>query len=434
MSASRVYLVFLLVVVSSVPWRKGMLFTGGLDSVVIAKAGLTLLALSLALLGPRVPQACARLPGAPVLLLAAYLTTTVVGALLNGSGFTSFVLAVRIGLVAVTVLAVMASCPWPHALAGLAAATLTLAVVGAATGLDSIAATGRLYGGVPPLNANEICLLLSLPVLHVFSRCMAGKARMIECLALPPMLCVIWLTGARTGLAALVVGLLLVLALTPRAPALMVALCGLAVPGLVYVTFFTTLLGDYARRGDAQSLTALNSRTVAWAAAVEHPDTTTELLLGFGVGLRKVPVSAADRTEQLFDSTWISALVQSGYLGASVLLLLCLTTLRETLRRSSPFRAVRVGLVSMLLVRSLLESGLFDATPSCVIFLTVALGTSQVSDRTCLPAAPDDRGAADGDRPPHAVPRPSNATCRMRRPDTALFTNSPRARRWHRLS
>ena len=40
----RLYVVFLLLLVSSVAWRKGAYFSGAVDSVVLAKAGLTMLA------------------------------------------------------------------------------------------------------------------------------------------------------------------------------------------------------------------------------------------------------------------------------------------------------------------------------------------------------------------------------------------------------
>ena len=54
------------------------------------------------------------------------------------------------------------------------------AVFGAATGVGAISETGRLYGGIPPLNANEICFLVSIPVVVTFWRCVAEHARWFE--------------------------------------------------------------------------------------------------------------------------------------------------------------------------------------------------------------------------------------------------------------
>ena len=369
----RLYLVFLLLLVSSVAWRKGAFFSGGVDSVVIAKAALTSLAFVVAALGRRPPGAWHSLRGAPVLWLVGYLVVATVGGLLSGDTVASFVLAARVGLLAATLVLVVLAHRWDQVVSAMAGSMLALAVFGAATGVGSISETGRLYGGIPPLNANEICFLVSVPVVVTFWRCVAEHAFWFEYVALPLLLGLVWLSGARTGLAALVIALLAVVALTPRVPALIAGLCATAIPVVLYTTFFTTALAAYAGRGGAASVVTLNSRTVAWRSALDYHDSSAGQLFGGGLALKKVPVSAAYRTEQMIDSTWVSAILQSGYLGLALLLVLLLATFVNALRTTTGAVALYVALLAMMTVSSTLESGLFDTTPAFILFFTLAL-------------------------------------------------------------
>ena len=385
----RLYVVFLLLLVSSVAWRRGAYFSGGVDSVVLAKAGLTVLAFTIAALTPRLPGATATVRAAPLLWLLGYLTVATVGALLVGDPLPSFVLAARVGLLALTVLLVALSHPWTAVMSALAGSMLALAVVGSVTGISSLAETGRLYGGIPPLNANEICFLVSVPLVITFWRCVTGGGRWFEYAALPALLGVVWLTGARTGLAALVLALLLVLALTPRIPSAVAALSAVAAPVVVYLTFFTPLFSEYAGRGGVSDLVTLNSRTVAWRSAISYHDTLSGHLFGGGLSLKQVPVSAMYRSEQILDSTWLSAILQAGYVGLALLVLIVLSTTVAALRLGQPHRALVVALVAMVAVVSVLESGMFDTTPAFILFLVLVLFTHRVRPgRTAAPQRP----------------------------------------------
>jgi hypothetical protein len=255
---------------------------------------------------------------------------------------------------------------------------LLLALVGAATGISSLAETGRLYGGLPPLNANEICFLVSVPLVITFWRCVTDGGRWFEYAALPVMLGVVWLTGARTGLAALVLALLLVVVMTPRIPAVVAVLGAVCVPLVLYLTFFTALFADYVGRGGVSDLVTLNSRTVAWQSALAYHDTGPGQLFGGGLSLKEVPVSAMYRSEQIIDSTWVSALLQAGYLGLGLLVLLVASTAIAALRMPAPYAAVTFALVAMLSVVSILESGMFDTTPAFILFFLLVLATHRV--------------------------------------------------------
>lgn len=376
----RLYVVFLLLLVSSVAWRKGAYFSGGVDSVVLAKAGLTMLAFVIAALTPRLPGSWATIRAVPLLWLTAYLSVATVGALLAGDPLPSFVLAARVGLLAITLLLVVLSHPWPAVLSALAGSMLLLAAFGALTGLGSLAETGRLYGGLPPLNANEICFLVSVPLVITFWRCVTEGGRWFEYAALPALLGVVWLTGARTGLAALVLALLVVLALTPRIPSLVAALCVMAAPVVVYVTFFTTALSEYAGRGGLESIVTLNSRTVAWRSALDYHDTWVGHVFGGGLALKEVPVSAMYRSEQILDSTWLSAILQSGYVGLCFLLFILVSTVWAAFRVRPPYLSVILALITMVTLASILESGLFDTTPAFILFFVIVLITHRVPE------------------------------------------------------
>lgn len=370
---ARLYLVFLLLLVSSVAWRKGAFFSGGVDGVVLAKAALTSLAFLVAAASRRPSGAWGSVRGAPMLWLVAYLTVATVGGLLSGDILPSFVLAARVGLLAATLLLVVVSHRWEAVVSAMAGSMLALALFGAATGVGSIAETGRLYGGIPPLNANEICFLISVPLVVTFWRCVAEHARWFEYAALPLLLGLVWLSGARTGLAALVIALLTVLALSRRVPALIAAMCATAIPVVLYATFFTTALAAYAGRGGLESLVTLNSRTVAWRSALDYHDTTVGQIFGGGLSLKQVPVSAMYRSQQILDSTWVSAILQSGYLGLALLVLLVLAAFVRAFRTTPAAVPLIVSLFAMVIVASTMESGLFDTTPAFILFFTLTL-------------------------------------------------------------
>ena len=378
----------LLLVVSSVAWRKGVYFSGGADIVVLTKAALTGLALGLAWLMPRAPGTWSRFRAAPVLWLAAYLVISVIGGALSGDEVSSTVLAVRLALMAVALLLVTVSHPWQEVVSAMASAMLLLAVVAGVTGVSSLAETGRLYGGIPPINANEICLLVSVPVALLFWKCVYASARPYEYLALLPLLGIIWLTGARTGLAALVLALLVMMVMAPRVPALVAAGVVAAVPLVAFVAAFTPLVAQFAGRGDLAGVTTLNSRTVAWQAALNYADTPAETLFGSGLALKQIPVTAMYRSQQILDSTWISALIQVGYVGCAVLVLFVLVTLVQALKLPAAQRSLVFCLAAIVTAVGVLESGMFDTTPAFIVFFTASVMAHRVTTGAS-PAARD---------------------------------------------
>jgi hypothetical protein len=73
------------------------------------------------------------------------------------------------------------------------------------------------------------------------------------------------------------------------------------------------------------------------------------------------------------DSTWVSLLVQAGWFGVLVGAGWVLWTVRGVLRAPRRHRVLFMGLLVFLLGRSVLESGLFDATVAFLLFTAVSL-------------------------------------------------------------
>lgn len=373
-SPLRLLLIFLLLLLSAVAWRKGTYYSGGLDGVVVIKAALNVVAVALALTAPQRGTPWNRYAAGPLPWFGLYLLLSGVGAVLAGNGLATGVLIARIVLITITIVLVFSRYRSVQVLSALMTAMLLLAGFTSVTGIGSLASEGRLYGGIPPVNANEIALLVSLPFLTLVWRCIVRVAGWRDIVTMPILLAVVWATGTRTGLAALLLATVLVVLLSTRLPSYLFSLGLLAVPTALGIALYTPVLTQYATRGDASSMLTLNSRTVAWRAALSFPDTAVQDMLGVGLSVKKIPVSAMYRNEQILDSTWVSALVQAGKVGTIVLALLVLVTLVRTACSKLPWRSLCLSGLALLTLISVLESGLFDASSSLIAFLCLAFG------------------------------------------------------------
>lgn len=369
----RLQLVCLLLVVASVSWRSDAYYDGGVDPVVLAKAALTLLALALALTGPWPAGAWSRFRAAPLLWLGSYLAVTSVGAVLADTTIASVVLAVRLALVAAIVLVVVLTHPWRQVVNAVAAAMLTVGMVAGVTGIPHLLTEGRLHGGVPDISANEVCFLVAVPLVVLVWAAVNRQGPPGDRWAILPLLAVVAATGSRTGAAALVVVLLVVVVTAPRIPTPAVIATMMAAPVALYLTSYTDLVAQFAARGGSTDVSTLSSRTVAWEAALDYPASLTSLWFGEGIAVRKIPVSAMYRSEQILDSTWVSAYVQAGIAGTTLLVLLVLVTWWRAARLPAPYRSLAVGVLGLVTIASVLESGMFDTKPAFIVFFCTAL-------------------------------------------------------------
>ena len=98
-----------LTISAQVPWRPDVLYAGGADPVVLAKAALTLLALGIGILVVRSRGHRFDVPAAPFLWVFGFLACTVLGAAADGRLVPTLVLAVRAVLVLLIVAVLMST-------------------------------------------------------------------------------------------------------------------------------------------------------------------------------------------------------------------------------------------------------------------------------------------------------------------------------------
>ena len=369
-SAWVLQLVTLLMVLGAVDWRRGAYFAGSVDPVVLSKALVAGLGLLLAY-GLASARRGHRLGTLSVWGLAVVLGSSLWGALTGGQLLGGGVMAVRVAVLGGTVFFLLRAAPSLEVLRRTAQACGAVAVVASLTGLPEMT-DGRLAGGLPAMDPNALALLAGIPLVVLAWRTVLGEAGWGIAAGGLYFLAVLWLTGSRTALLMLLVGVA-AMALHVRRPRV-----GLVVGGLVLAAFGTigavatgALSGFAERGGDGTS--TLGSRFIAWRAALTWADSTWQTVFGGGLNVKIIRVTGQYWDTQPLDSSWASLLVQTGLLGLLVAAGWVCWVARGALRAPYPHRVLFVGLWVFLVGRSLLESGLFDASPAFLLFLAVSL-------------------------------------------------------------
>jgi hypothetical protein len=386
-------LIAALLVVGSVDWRRGAYFSGALDPVVVAKAAVGVLALVLAV---GLAQSRERRPlgTGSHWWLGVVLGSAVFGALGAGLVVAGAVVAVRVAIAGASMFFLLRAAPAVRVLTHLAWVCGAVALVSASTGLSSLSA-GRLAGGVPAMDPNALALLAGVVVVVLAWRGAMGWAGWPSAVAGALFLGMMWLTGSRTAVLMLVAGIV-VMALHIRRPRVGLVVGGLVLLAVAAVAVPTTgILGGFAER-DGAGASTLDSRFVAWRAALSLTDTMWRTTFGSGLSMKIIPVHGPWRDTQPLDSSWVSLLVQTGVLGLLVAAGWVAWVLRNALRVPYRHRALFLGLLIFLVGRSFLESGLFDAAPEFVLFFAVSL-LSEGGSRPRLVA----EAAAGEDGGPH---------------------------------
>jgi hypothetical protein len=187
-----------------------------------------------------------------------------------------------------------------------------------------------------------------------------------------------------------------------RAPvALAVGSLVLAALGCLVVATDSGLLTGFLER-DGSGTSTLESRFIAWNAATTWADDAWQLVFGGGLSVKIIPVKGQWWDTQPLDSSWFSLLVQTGLLGVLVCGVWALWALRGALLAPREQRALFLGLLLFLLGRSVLESGLFDATPAFIGFLAVSL-LAEGGSRRRLAGEPGPSAGTPQRRPAAAV-------------------------------
>ncbi|WP_341953218.1 O-antigen ligase family protein [Salinibacterium sp. TMP30] len=362
-----------LVVLSVVSWRPDALFTGGFDSVVVAKALLALIALGCALLIYQRSTTRARVGVRSTILLVIVVGLSCLGALASGDVMPSLVLAVRILLLAATVY-VLASCAAPmQVLTALLIAMGILTIIGAVTGIPGFLADGRLATGIPAMKPNELAGLAAPPLLGLAitiarSGLTASRAALLLAFA-----SILLATGSRTTLLVVVIAMVVgILLAWPVPHSTGIALILLA-PVSYAVVAFTNVVSEVAIRGqDVDQLATLSSRTIAWDAVFSIPMATWHKWIGAGLAVKTVEVDQRWWDVQVLDSSWISLLSQTGIVGLVAVSVWVVFTLRDSLV-SRELRALTFPLLVLLLLRSALENGLIESSVIFTLFFLTSL-------------------------------------------------------------
>jgi O-antigen ligase len=380
------FLTAFLVVVASVGWRRGEYFSGSLDPVVLTKGMLTLTALGFAfLLASSAPRR--RLGTASSWWLAAILTCSLFGALTAGHLWAGGIVAVRVVIMGATVFLLLRAAPGIRVITDVAASCGVVATLAAVTGLPGYE-DGRLSGGIPAMSANELAFLAGVVLLVLAWRAVLGEARLRAALMAAFFLGVVWATGSRTVLLMVLAGVL-VMSLQIRRPRVGLVVGGLVVGAVATVVVAITGAVTAFLERDGDGLSTVESRMVAWRDALAMDKTVWQELFGGGLSVKIIRVRGQYWDTQPLDSSWVSLLVQAGAIGFGVALLWALWAASGALRAPYAHRVLFLGLLLFLLGQSVLESGLFDATPAFLLFMAVSLlaeGGSRVRLREEQPA------------------------------------------------
>jgi hypothetical protein len=367
----RVRLVALLVVLAAVTWRRGEYFSGSLDPVVLAKALVSFVALGLALLqaqaGPR-----RRLGTGTLWWLGALLGVSVLGAVTAGHAVAGGVVAFRVAVLAATVFLLLRAASATQVLTAVAWACGVTAAVAAITGAGSFVSEGRLAGGIPAIDPNDLALLAGIAVVALAWRLVIDELSLPALFASVFFLGVVYGTGSRTGLLVLLAAVALVVAgiRRPRVE-LVVAALVVAASTVVAVVATGAVSGFAARGGDGSS--TLDSRYIAWRASLTWADSSWQQFFGGGLSVKIIRVRGQFWDTQPLDSSWVSLLVQAGIVGLVVAGLWMLWVVRGMRRAPREHRILFQGLMVFVIGRSVLESGLFDATPALLVLVAVSL-------------------------------------------------------------
>lgn len=385
------YLAFLILVVATEPWRPDTYFEGTFDGVVIAKAVLSLVGLStawwLVRRRPRRPVAAW-----PFLLMSLFLAATVFGGWAAGSFLSSTVVAVRVAILILTVGLLLGGFDGYAVMAGLVGALATVGAFSVITAFGQLR-DGRLAGGIPPLHPNEIAGISAIVTLWLVYRAVNGRENWIDLFVLAISAGALVASGSRTSLAMLVPAVAVLMIFTRRLHLRVLIPCVVTLPvvaaGVVFTDTFTNLI---TRQGSADDLLSLSNRTIAWQAALAPQASGWLTWFGGGLSLKQIEVPGQWWTHQILDSSWVSALVQGGYVGLLLAATMLICGSYRIARAKGELRGFRLALVLFLSLRGLLESGLFDASTAFLTFFTaIALPDSVRRIPIVAPSAENQR-------------------------------------------
>lgn len=357
-----------------VRWRLREFYAGGVDPVVAMKGLLGVAALGMAF------SAMLRSPiRRPVgtrsaWLVLIYVTAATLGGWAAGDAIPTAVLAVRVMVVAATVYLLLIAYPVAEILRTLFTAMVALAAFGSVTGVGSVLSGGRLSGGIPPMQSNEIALLITPAMIGLAWRVLHHRAKSYDLPALVALLGVLWLTGSRTTLAAVMVALVVLIVQVKRVSFGSIFVAVAAIPAVAILIFTTNLVTGFVERDGTGNVGTLNSRTIAWNSAFTMPKDFWQSWFGGGFTMMTVPVSGTYWDTQVLDSSWVSGYVQAGAIGMGIMAAMFAFSLISASRARRAARALWTAQLVNILIDSITKSGLIGWHVLFVtFFVTVVL-------------------------------------------------------------
>lgn len=366
-------LAFVIMVVATEPWRPDSYFEGTFDAVVLIKALLSALSVLtawwLVRTRPRRPVAAW-----PFVIVGVYLCVTVLGGWAAESLMASAVVAIRVLMLMMCVGLLLRGYDGYAVMAGLVGALAAVTAFSVLTSFGQLR-DGRLAGGLPPLHPNEIALISAIVILWLVYRAVNGRENVVDLFALLIAGAALIATGSRTSIAVLIPAAAILLVFTRRVHLRVLIPFLVVLPALATVAALTDTAAEFiTREGGAENLALLSNRTIAWQAALMPKATAWLDWLGGGLTLKQIEVPGQWWSHQILDSSWISALVQGGYVGLALTLVLFAYGAYRIGRAPGELRGFRMALLVFLGLRGLLESGLFDASSAFLtLFATLAM-------------------------------------------------------------
>ncbi|MFD7704183.1 O-antigen ligase domain-containing protein [Streptomyces caelestis] len=244
---------------------------------------------------------------------------------------------------------------------------------------------GRLVGALWPLTPPQIgqyaAVIIGLTVLLLLGRRIDRRS---AALVVVPSLVLLALTHTRTATLGLIAGLMLAigsLVLTSAAARRFFAWAVLCA-AVAAVGFGSALQAWFLRGQSQENFTSLTGRAKVWDALLAAPRTTSEFVLGTGLGDKSfggLPI----------DNSWLAVYHEQGMTGvvlvAAVFVVLGGVAL---LRPPSLSRACAIFLIGYCGIASYTEAGLGDASPY-LLHLAVAASLLAAPAPAAPPPAPD---------------------------------------------
>ncbi len=363
---------YAVLIVSVIPWRSATIYSGGIDTVVIAKALLAMIALGATVMLAARTRERVSVGIAPAGIIAVALLVSALGSTLAGNDSSTIVLVGRMFVVMATILFLLTTVPWVTSIVCLLSAMAAVALVAAVTGVPTLAASGRLGGGIPEIHPNELAGLVGAPLVGLVVLMLRDGVRAWRLVATVVLVGIAVATGSRIGLLAIAIGIVAaVLVNGIRDRSVLYLLLG-ALPLGYAIGSFTDVFGSLATRaGSNDTSTALDSRFDVWRVVLGWDWSEWQKWIGIGLSAKEIPVDIKWRDTQVLDSSWVSLLAQTGLIGTALIAALvvwCVASALISARR----RWLLTPLLTLVIVRSITESGLVDSAMAFILFFTVA--------------------------------------------------------------